>query len=60
MALEELPSALLPVDHGHAHHHVEAGGKASPLVKHNKAKSEPKTEPEPVKPARKTILRKKS
>jgi len=41
-------------------HHVEAGGKVSPLVAHNRAK---KVEPEPVpeKPTeRKTILRKKS
>jgi len=41
-------------------HHVEAGGKASPLVAHNRAKKkEPEPEPEPEKPARKTILRKK-
>jgi hypothetical protein len=42
-------------------HHVEQGGSVSPLVKHNKAKSEPEPEPAPKKPAeKKTILRKKS
>ncbi len=43
-------------------HHVEQGGKASPLVAHNRAKKkEPEPEPEPEKPAKKkTILRKKS